>query len=300
MDCYQFGGCNLMIRSRVFFDGAIRWEDEALISPLSTGLLYGDGLFEVLRSYNGVPFRFVDHFDRIAASCEALRLKLLYDENNLWLIIRELLRQNDLETGDGYIRVTVFGAEVNALFSDAGITTHTFAHARRFTPPKSPKYKKGIKARISSYRISPYSPVAGHSTICYLPMILARRAAWDHGLDEVLLQSTEGGICEGSTSNLFIVKDGQLITPPVEEGIQLSVSRKVVLVLADQLGIKTFESTVSRKMLLDADEAFITNPLIEIMPMREVDDMVIGKGSAGPVTTKLLEAYRKMVVADIF
>ena len=104
-----------MSRNRVFFDGAIRWEDEALISPLSTGLLYGDGLFEVLRTYDGVPFRFPDHYKRLKTSADALRLSLAFDEENLWLIIRELLRQNEVDKGDGYVRITIFGAELNLI-----------------------------------------------------------------------------------------------------------------------------------------------------------------------------------------
>jgi branched-chain amino acid aminotransferase len=284
-----------MGRSRVFFDGAIRWEEEALISPLSTGLLYGDGLYEVLRSYNGVPFRFADHYGRLQKSCEALKLNLVFDEDNLWLIIRELLRQNDITQSDGYIRITVFGAEVNQLFSDSGITTHTFAHARRFVAPKPTKYRKGIKARISSYRISPFNPTAGHSTICYLPMILARRTAWERGLDEVLVQSTEGGIAEGSTSSLFVIKNDSILTPPAQEGVQLSVSRALVFEIAKKDGIPAKEATISRKTLLEADEVFITNSLIEIMPVREIDEKTIGSGAAGPVTSKLIAAYRQTV-----
>lgn len=287
-----------MARNRVFFDGAIRWEDEALISPLSTGLLYGDGLFEVLKSYNGVPLRFADHHARLASSCEALRLRLIYDEENMWLIVRELLRQNDLSEGNGYVRITVFGTEISQLFSAAGISTHTFIHARKFVPPKPVKYRKGIRVRISSFRVSPFSPTAGHNTICYLPMILARRAAWDRGLDEVLLQSTEGGITEGSTSNLFMVKNGTIITPPPEDGIQLTVARKMVIELANQLRIPVEQKSINRKTLLDADEVFIANSLIEIMPVREIDDTIIGKGVPGPVSIALHDAYRKALESE--
>lgn len=284
-----------MLRSRVFFDGTIRWEDEALVSPLSTGLLYGDGVFDVLRSYDGIPFRFSDHYDCLAASCEALRLQLIYDEENLWLVIRELLRQNELTERDGYVRITVFGAELNLVSSPKGVTTHTFAHARRFTPPKSAKYKRGIKARVSSYRVSPFSPIAGHSTTCYLPMILARRAAWERGIDEVFLQSTEGGVIEGSTSSLFLVKKSKIITPPSEAGIQPRVARKVVLEAAQELGVEVQEKNVGLKMLVDSDEVFIANSLIEVMPVREVDGTILGSGSAGPVAVEILKGYRKLV-----
>jgi len=287
-----------MARSRVFFDGAIRWEDEALISPLSTGLLYGDGLFEVMRCYDGVPFRFGDHYERLRTSCEALRLNLIHDEENLWLIVRELLRQNDLNEGNGYLRATVFGSELNMIFSREGIATHTFVHARSFQPPKPDKYKRGIKARISSYRTSPYNPIAGHNTICYLPMILARRAAWERGLDEVLVQSTEGGLVEGSTSNLFIVKNGKITTPPAETGIQVEVARNVVLELAEEMNIPAQEKTISQKKLMGADEAFITNSLIEVMPVREIDGTVVGNGKAGPIAAKLLAAYREKVKTE--
>ncbi len=288
-----------MARSRVFFDGAIRWEDEALISPLSTGLLYGDGVFEVLRTYDGMLFRFDDHYERLGESCEALRLHLHYDEENLWTVIRELLRQNDLDQGNGYVRITVFGAELNMIASAEGISTHTFAHARRFTPPKAEKYKNGIKTRISSYRCSPYNPVAGHNTICYLPMILARRSAWEHGLDEVFVQSTEGGVTEGSTSNLFIVRNGKLTTPPQDLGIQTDVARKVVLESARELGIPSRQTNVSAKMLMGADEVFIANSMIEVMPVREIDGKTIGDGGSGEITLKLLEAYREKVRKEI-
>jgi branched-chain amino acid aminotransferase len=288
-----------MGRNRVFFDGAIRWEDEALISPLSTGLLYGDGIYEILRTYNGMPFRFPDHYDKLRSSCEALRLALIYDEENLWLVTRELLRQNELMDDDGYVRITVFGAELNIISSPSGVTTHTFAHVRRFQPPKPDKYKRGIKVRISSYRTSPYNPIAGHSTICYLPMILARRAAWDRGLDEVLVQSTDGGVTEGSTSNLFIVSNGKLITPPEDQGIQKEVARKVVLELAGEMKIPVKEKTIGVKALMAADEVFIVNSLIEVMPVREIDGAVIGNGRAGTVSKALFEAYQSKVKQEL-
>lgn len=288
-----------MVRSRVFFDGAIRWEDEALISPLSTGLLYGDGLFEVLRTYNGAPFRFNDHYERLYESSRALRLTVSYDEENLWLVVRELLRQNDLEKGDGYLRITIFGAELNSIYTPDGVTTHTFAHARRFTPPKAAKYTQGIRARISGYRTSPYSPIAGHNTICYLPMILARRAAWERGLDEVLIQNTEGSISEGSTSNVFIVKNGNITTPPIESGIQAGVARKLIIEIANELFLPIREDTISAKHLLAADEVFITNSLIEVMPVREVDDTPIGDGKPGPVTKRLLRTYRAKIKKEL-
>ena len=284
-----------MARSRVFFDGAIRWEEEALISPLCTGLLYGDGLFDVLRGYDGVPFRLTDHYDRLRASCEALRLNLLYDEENLWLIIRELLRQNDATKGDSYIRITVFGSELNTISSADGLTTHTFVHVRPFSPPRPVKYRTGVKVRVSSYRTSPHNPTAGHNTICFLPMILARRAAWERGLDEVLVQNTEGGITEGTTTNLFIVKNGRIITPPADDGIRLDVARKVVLELASEEGLDCSERRISPKALKGADEIFIANSLIEIMPVKEVDGEKIGNGSAGEVTKKLIKGYRKKV-----
>jgi branched-subunit amino acid aminotransferase/4-amino-4-deoxychorismate lyase len=284
-----------MARSRVFFDGAIRWEDEALISPLSTGLLYGDGIFEILRSYDGVPFRFSDHYERMLKSCEALRLGLIYDEENLWLVIRELLRQNDAAKGSAYVRITVFGAELNSLSTPKGVTTHTFAHVRPFTPPKPEKYKTGVNVRISSFRTSPHNPIAGHNTICFLPMILARRAAWERGLDEVFVQNTEGGICEGTTSNLFIVKEGSIYTPPARDGIQLEVSRQVVIDIAKQMSNPVKERRISQKMLMEAEEIFITNSLIEVMPVREIDGTLIGSGTPGPITIGLIKNYRKKV-----
>jgi branched-chain amino acid aminotransferase len=285
-----------MVRSRVFLNGEICWDDEALISPLSTGLLYGDGVFEVMRSYNGNLFRFPEHYERLRSSCDTLRLNLMYDEENLWLVVRELLRQNDTTEDNAYIRITVFGSELNNLSGPEGLKTHTFAHARKFIPPQDEKYSRGIKTRISNYRTSPYNPIAGHSTICYLPMILSRRTAWEHGLDEVLIQNTEGGICEGSTSNLFIVKNGKITTPSVKDGINLDVSRQLVIDLAKEKEIPLGERRISHKMLMDCDEAFIVNSLVEIMPVSEVDEIQLGdNGKVGPISKLLLEAYRAKV-----
>jgi branched-chain amino acid aminotransferase len=188
---------------------------------------------------------------------------------------------------------------LNIISSPSGVTTHTFAHVRRFQPPKPDKYKRGIKVRISSYRTSPYNPIAGHSTICYLPMILARRAAWDRGLDEVLVQSTDGGVTEGSTSNLFIVSNGKLITPPEDQGIQKEVARKVVLELAGEMKIPVKEKTIGVKALMAADEVFIVNSLIEVMPVREIDGAVIGNGRAGTVSKALFEAYQSKVKQEL-
>jgi len=287
-----------MARSRVFFDGAIRWEDEALVSPLSTGLLYGDGVFEVLRSYDGQLLKFTEHYEHLRESCSALRLNLVYDEENLWLVIRELLRQNEVDEGSAYIRITVFGSDLNMISSPEGVTTHTFIHVRPFKPPKPDKYNKGIKVRVSSYRTSPYNPIAGHNTICFLPMILARRAAWERGLDEILIQNTEGGICEGSTTNLFIVKNGKITTPSSDDGIQLDVVRQAVIDLAKELDIPLRQSRVSQKMLMAADEVFLVNSLIEIMPVREIDGETIGTGKIGPVTEKLRNAFLKLVKTE--
>ena len=288
-----------MVRSRVFLNGEICWEDEALISPLSTGLLYGDGVFEVMRSYDGNLFKFPEHYERLRSSCEALRLNFDYDEENLWLVVRELLRQNDTTDGDGYIRITVFGSELNSINGEEGLKTHTFAHARRFIPPREDKYRDGIKTRISNYRTSPFNPIAGHNSICYLPMILSRRTAWEHGLDEVLIQNTEGGIAEGSTSNLFIVKNGKITTPSDKDGINLDVSRQLVIDLARENVIPLTERRISRKMLMDCDEAFIVNSLVEIMPISDIDDVTIGeKGKIGPVTKILQDAYRAKVEED--
>ncbi|MCK4721341.1 aminotransferase class IV family protein [bacterium] len=288
-----------MAQSRVFLKGEICWEDEAMISPFSTGLLYGDGIFEVLRSYDGVPFMFPEHYSRLRSSCEALQLHLMYDEDNLWLITRELLRQNDATEGNGFIRITVFGSKLNDISSPNGLTTNTFAHVRQFSPPKAKKYNLGINARISSYRSSPYNPIAGHNTLCFLPMILSRRLAWERGIDEVLIQNTEGGICEGSTTNLFIVKNGKITTPPIKDGINLDVSRQLVIDLAREAKFTVSERRISQKMLLNSDEAFIVNSLIEVMPIREIDGNPIGEdGNAEPVAKLLLEAYHARVKAE--
>ena len=126
-------------------------------------------------------------------------------------------------------------------------------------------------------------------------MILTRRAAWERGLDEVLVQSTEGSIAEGSTSNLFMVRKGKVYTPPLDVGIQNHVAREMIFQLAESSGISCVEKKITTKILLEADEVFIVNNLIEIMPVREVDDNLIADGIPGEVTKTLLSVYREKV-----
>jgi branched-chain amino acid aminotransferase len=167
-----------------------------------------------------------------------------------------------------------------------------------YTPPSAEVYRKGYKALVSPIRQNSESPLSHLKSANYLNNILARKEARGKGADEAILFNERNYLCEGSTSNIFLVARGNLITPNEESGCLPGITRQIVIELATELSIRVTEREIGLEELLNADEAFFTSSLIELMPLNEVDGKTIGSGKRGRVSERLMRAYKELVVRE--
>jgi branched-chain amino acid aminotransferase len=280
----------------VFLNGALVPRSQARISPFDLGFLYGYGLFETMRAYSGHIFRLDKHLERLRQSAALIGLPV--DAFDLEKACYDTLKTNKLD--DARIRLTVSMGEGEAIPDPPKQPRPTvLVTASRYTPPSAETYRNGYKALVSSIRQNSRSPLSRLKTASYLSNILARKEAKAAGADEALLLNERSNLCEGSTSNIFLVSGGTLITPGVESGCLPGITRQTVIELANRLGIKVVEREAQLEELMRADEAFLTNSLIELMPLTRVNDKPIGQGKTGKVTRKLLVAYREAVRGEI-
>ena len=170
--------------------------------------------------------------------------------------------------------------------------------ATSYTPPSAEAYRKGHKTVVSSIRQNSRSPLSRLKTVNYLNQLLARREAKEKGAAEAILLNERGFLCEGSTSNIFLVSRGTLTTPHEESGCLPGITRRVVIELATELSIRVTERQIRLEELLNADEAFFTSSLIEMMPLTEVDGKTIGSGTRGRVSERLMRAYKELVLRE--
>lgn len=248
----------------VWLDGAFLSETQARIPATDRAFLHGRGLFETLRAYGGIPFRLADHLARMNAS--AAHFGIPFRNTRLDPILRELCRRN--RVADAAVRLTL-SAEGRMLAT---------ARPRRALP--AAWYERGAKVEIAPWRRDVRSPLAGHKVTSYLENVLVHEEALRRGFAEVLQVGLHEELLEGSVSNIFLILKGRLVTPkPV--GILPGVTRKVVMELAD-----VQERTVRVGEMRKADEAFLTNALMEILPV----------GRPGPVCRALATAYRGLTL----
>jgi branched-chain amino acid aminotransferase len=280
----------------VYVSGEFRAAADAVVSVFDHGLLYGDGVFEGIRAYNGRVFKLERHIDRLFASAKAIRLEIPHSPEKVCAIVLESCRRN--QTIDGYIRLVVTRGA-----GDLGID-----------PRKSPRPELIVIVRptVSIYR----SPASGvHVTtsafrrnapdtlspniksLNYLNNILARIEANDRGADEALMLDRDGYVAEATVDNFFIVSGNTLVTPPSTTNLK-GITRETVLELAMDLGIAVREQRFTVFDVWTASEAFICGTATEVVPVIVVDDRRIGAGGAGPVTTRVISAYNERVRAE--
>ena len=266
------------------------------VSALDRGLLYGDGLFETIRAYGGRPFLLADHLARLAGSAAELRIA---ERLNTALIARgvaELLDANGLATADAYIRITLTrGIHTGALTLEPAAEPTVAIIAKPLHVPPPERYERGVALVTASVRRNADSPVPRHKTLNYLESLLAKTEARDAGADDALLLDTRGQVAEAASSNLFIIRRDRVVTPPLDAPILPGITRRQVLRLAAGLGIDAVERPIQPSELLAADEAFLTNAIAEVLPVRALDGQRIGPGRPGPLTRRLAAAYRDAV-----
>ena len=271
---------------------------QAKISVLDRGFLYGDGLFETMRAYWGEVFRLENHLDRLSRSAKEIEIPFSYTRKELKNIIKRILKINSLS--EAYVRITLSrGVSEPGLISKCKSPATLVIMAREFKPPSPSEYRKGWRATIVETRQNQASPVSRLKSLNFLNNILARKEAEAKGVNEGILLNTLGDVAEASTSNIFLVKRGIVITPREESGLLPGITRGVVLELATTLGLKAHKGKISLDDLMGAEEAFLTNSLIEIMPLVKVDGRPIGNGKPGSVTQRIHKAYQDLVKEEI-
>lgn len=274
-------------------NGRIVDEGEFCLSIRERGFLYGDGLFETARVYSGRLFAWNEHLARLAEGCR--RLGIPYPGELISNGVEELLRH--VGNADGSLRVTVTrGESGRGLLPPDALEPSVVIAIYRGEPYPEEAYKRGFKAVTVSFPRNNLSPLVCLKTLNCLENILGRREAAAAGADEGIFLNIRGEVAEGTLSNIFVVKeDHQVITAPLESGILPGITRKLVIRLAGELGYSVCERPLYPSDLLNAREAFLTNSLLEVMPLVALDGKPIGGGLPGQAARELRSAYRECV-----
>lgn len=285
---------------KVWIDGQLVDESEAKLSVFDHCTLYGDGVFEGIRIYGGKIFRCKDHVDRFYGSARKIRLALPYSREEIIEAMERTIAAN--EQVDGYIRmVATRGAGTLGLNPMICAPPSVFIIVSNIALYPPEMYEKGMGVIIAkTRRIGAASLDLSIKSCNYLNNILAKIEAIDAGLAEAVMLNEMGNVAECTADNIFIVTDGVVKTPPSADNILHGITRQTVLELADKLDIETKEESFTPEHLLAADECFLTGTAAEVIAVTSVDGNPIGNGKPGPVTGRLLTAFREYVAAGDF
>lgn len=271
----------------IWLNGRLVTRELAHIDPADRGLLLADGLFETLRAYRGHVFRIEDHLQRLSAAAAELGIPLPVDSPVIAAAALETLVANQLEGGDAAMRITLTrGPGQRGLLPPEDPRPNLLITAAAYHP--APPEDGVIAVTASHVCRNENSITARLKTLSYLDNILAQQQAAAAGGDEAILLNGKGRVACGARSNLFAVVDGRLLTPAIGEGALPGITRHAVLGLCQDLAIVAEEGIMSRELLRDATEAFVTNSLLEIVPIRRLDGKEL---PIGPVAKQLMEAY---------
>ena len=283
---------------KIYIDGKFHQSEDAKISVFDHGLLYGDGVFEGIRTYDGLIFKMKEHIDRLYQSAHAIMLEIPMTKEEMTEAVKKTLRENQLK--DSYIRLIVTRG-----IGDLGLD-----------PRKCPKptviiitdkiklynqelYEKGLEiVTISTQRNIHESVNPQIKSLNYLNNILAKVEAINAGVEEAVMLNSEGYVAECTGDNIFIVKNGVLFTPPVHSGVLRGITRGAVIDIAHLKEIPIHEEVMTRYDLFNADEMFLTGTAAEIIPVVKMDRRKIGDGKPGKMTAKLITEFHKLTKVD--
>ena len=278
---------------KIWINGELFAREDAKISVFDHGLLYGDGVFEGLRSYGGKVFRVRDHIVRLYESAKAIWLEIPMSQDDMIQAVEEMVKSNKIE--DGYIRLIVTrGAGTLGLDPRKCSNPQIIIIADKIQLYPEEYYKNGLEiVSVSVSRTSPTALSPRIKSLNYLNNILAKIEGIQSGCVEALMLNHKGEVAECTGDNIFLVKDGELRTPPLDAGILAGVTREVVCELAEAAGIASRRLTLTKHDVYTADEVFLTGTAAEVIPVVTVDSRSIGNGKPGPVTLDLMERFRK-------
>jgi len=279
----------------IYIDGKYCPKSEAKISVYDHGFLYGDGVFEGIRAYNGSVFKLREHIDRLYASARAIMLEIPMTKEEMVKAVIETLKINKLN--DAYIRLVISRGP-----GDLGLDPRkcprstTIIITDRIKLHGGGAKDEGLTAIISWVKRDPVDATTHEvKSLNYLNSILAKIEANSAGVDEAICLNKEGFVCEGVAENVFIVSEGVVVTPPTSTGALRGITRKVAVEIAQKLGYQVVKKEITPTDLFLADEVFFTGTAAEIVPVREINKRKIADGKPGPVTQKLIDEYHKLV-----
>jgi branched-chain amino acid aminotransferase len=279
---------------KIWLDGKLVDESEAKVSVFDHGLLYGDGVFEGIRFYNGRIFRLEEHIRRLFDSARAIILNLPWTQEEVCKFTCDTVAANGLT--DGYIRLVVTrgtgGLGLNPYLCPTP-SMFIIASTIQLYPPET--YDEGLSIiTCATRRPAPGALMPQVKSLNYLNNIMAKVEAIQAGAMEALMLNEQGYVSECTGDNIFLLKNGTLLTPPVADGALDGVTRQVILELADKLGIPWKEQTLTRYDIFISDECFLTGTAAEVIPVIALDRRPIGDGKPGPLTSRFIDAFRAL------
>jgi branched-chain amino acid aminotransferase len=279
---------------KIFIDGKFYSERDAKISVFDHGLLYGDGVFEGIRAYNGRVFKLKEHVERLFYSAKAILLEIPMSPAKISEAVLASCRANKIR--DGYIRLVVTRGVGNLGLNPRSCKKPTvFIIADKIQVYPQELYARGMEiVTVPTARNLHSALNPAIKSLNYLNNILAKIEANNAGVEEAVMLNAEGFVAECTADNLFVVKNGELFTPPLSAGALYGITRHTVIELARESGIKVSEPNLTRYDLFCADECFLCGTGAEIMPVIKIDGRVIGNGKPGAVTHKLVDDYHAL------
>ena len=279
----------------VYVDGKFTERSKAVVSVFDHGLLYGDGVFEGIRAYNGSVFRLLDHVDRLYDSAKSIRLKIPLTQHEMTEAVLETIRKNQLR--DAYVRLVITRGT-----GDLGVhpalckSPTTFIIAEPMASILGPREPKVLKMMVSSVRRDAVDATSHEvKSLNYMNSILAKIEAGSAGADDAILLDHRGFVSEASVTNIFLVKDGKIVTPSPAAGILHGITRERIIRLCSDLGIEVDERDVTPFELAVADEVFIVGTKSELAAVGSISGSKVGSGAPGPVTRRLYQEFSRVV-----
>lgn len=281
---------------QVYIDGTFYPKSKAKVSVFDHGLLYGDGVFEGIRAYNGSIFKLREHIERLYRSAHMLMLEIPISKEQMIQAVLETFRANNFK--DAYVRLVVTRG-----VGDLGLNPKKCAKptiiiiADAISLHKSEAKERGVTAMLSWVKRDPVDATSHEiKSLNYLNSILAKIEANISGVDEAICLDKNGFVCEGVAENIFIIRNGMIFTPPSCTGALPGITAGEVMKLARKLGYEVIERNITPYELFNAEEVFFTGTAAEVVPVREINKRTVNNGTPGPITKKLIEEFSRHVV----
>jgi branched-chain amino acid aminotransferase len=283
---------------KIYIDGKYYGERDAKISVFDHGLLYGDGIFEGIRAYNGRVFKLKEHIDRLFYSAKGILLTIPLSHAKMMAAVVETCRRNRIR--DGYVRLVVTrGAGTLGLNPNRCKKPSVIIIADQVQLYPAELYERGMEiVTVPTTRNLHSALNPAIKSLNYLNNILAKIEANNAGCEEAIMLNAEGFVAECTGDNVFIIQEGRLLTPPLSAGALYGITRRTVMEMATESAISVAETNLTRYDLFNAEECFLTGTGAELIPVVKIDGRVIGNGKPGAITRRLVKHYRALTKAS--